>query len=325
MLRRTQILTVISIGLATAALQACGVVTLPGHVLVCAANCPPDSPPVVPTAPAPVTPPAPIVVPPYDGHVRWVSSWGDSRPETAAFTNAITINVDPDDPDAVTKAQAILASDTRSVIWFAPMFGYGAEGYELRSDASAAWQREKALIAGAIDRSIAVWLLDEPPDVAWSFWVDGGTRYDPNRYNDLMTTAAAMIHADFPRLAVAYNVGSVPAGLAIAPGMNLLGLETYGADWAAKLATVEGLTPTPIWLLPPAFVDGDPVVNDAVVADRFRQEFDAAKADPRITGLYAFLWCCDDTTTGDESFFTVSGPQLPRTREVFESIGREIR
>ena len=137
----------------------------------------------------------PAPAPVYDGHMRWISSWADNSPSTASFTNAITISVDCDYPDAATKARAILSHDSRSVIWVAPMFTYGAEGYELRSNAAECWARERDLIRANRSRSIVVWLLDEPPDVAWSFWVDGGTRYDPNRYNAILTTAAAMIHA----------------------------------------------------------------------------------------------------------------------------------
>lgn len=305
------------------------VIALTASLQACALR-PPVQPNAATVQPAPAAtrPAAPIVQPappaPYDGHVRTVSSWQDHSADTAAFTNAITISVDCDDADAVTKAEAILAADARPVLWFAPMFAYGSEGYELRTNASDCWQREHVLIAAQRARSIAVWLLDEPPDVAWSFWVDNGTRYDPNRYNGILTTAAAMIHADVPDLTVAYNVGSVPAGLAIAAGVDLLGLEAYDATWAAKLAIVEGLTAAPIWLFPPAFVDGDPVANDASMAARFQGEFDAAKADPRITGLYAFLWCCDDTTTGDKSFYTVSGGRLPLTRQAFVDVGTAI-
>lgn len=272
----------------------------------------------------PFTKPQEAPVPVYDGHVRTVSSWEDASAETATFTNAITIIVDCDDPDAVTTAQAILARDSRSVIWFAPMFAYGSEGYELRANASACWQREADLIRNNRARSIAVWLLDEPADVAWSFWVDNGTRYDPNRYNGLLTTAAAMVRADFPDLEVGYNFGSLPAGAVVATGITHLGIEAYGADWQQKLQTLETKTPLFIWLMPPAFVDGDPVAADPVLAQRIREEWTWTQHDSRVDGWYWFLWCCDDLITGSKNFYTVSGGQLPLTRQALVDVGAAI-
>jgi hypothetical protein len=263
--------------------------------------------------------------------MRWISSWADNSPSTASFTNAITISVDCDDLDAATKAQAILSRDSRSVIWVAPMFTYGAEGYELRSNAAECWARERDLIRANRSRSIVVRLLDEPPDVAWSFWVDGGTRYDPNRYNAILTTAAAMIHAEVPALDVGYNFGSLPTGAVVANGVTLVGLEAYGPDWQGKLQTLETRTANSLWLMPPAFVDGDPVTADPILAQRVRDQWAWSQHDTRVTGWYWFLWCsqasatCDDTTTGSKSFYTIGGGHLPQTRDVFERIGNEAR
>jgi hypothetical protein len=72
-----------------------------------------------------------LTAPPYDGHVRWFSSWQDTRPETRAFTNAITINVDCDDPDAVTHAQQILDN------------GH-ARSHLVRADVRVRWGRLRA-------------------------------------------------------------------------------------------------------------------------------------------------------------------------------------
>lgn len=260
----------------------------------------------------------------YDGHVKTTSSWLDHSLETAAFTNAITITVDCDDPDAVTKAQTILATDTRAVIWFAPMFAYGGEGYELRANASDCWQRERDLVRNFRARSIAVWLLDEPADVAWSFWVEGGTRYDPNRYNGILATGAAMVRADFPGLLVGYNFGSLPPTAAVAGSIDVVGIETYGADWQAKLQTLESLTPNFIWLMPPAFVDGDPTTADPILAQRVRDQWAWSEHDTRVTGWYWFLWCCDDTTTGSKSFYTISGGRLPLTAQAIADVGAAI-
>lgn len=256
-----------------------------------------------------------------------MGSWQDSRPETSGFTNTITINVDCDDPNAVATAQAIVAGDTRSIVWFAPMFAYGAEGYELRTNASDCWQRERDLIANNRTRSLAVWLADEPPDVAWSFWVpgpNGTTIYDPNRYNSILTTAAAMVRADFSDLDVGYNFGSLPAGAVPASGVTVLGLESYDAAWLTKLQQLEALTRLPLWLMSPGFVDGDPVANDPILAQRVRDQWTWMQQDARIVADYWFLWCCDDTTTGDKSFYTVSGGQLPVTRQTLMDVGAVV-
>jgi hypothetical protein len=266
-----------------------------------------------------------LTAPPYDGHVRWFSSWQDTRPETRAFTNAITINVDCDDPDAVTHAQQILDNDTRAVIWFAPMFAYGGEGYELRPNAAACWQRERDLIRTSRARSIAVWLMDEPPDTAWSFWVDGGTRYDPNRYNGILTTATAMVRADFPDLDVAYNFGSLPDDAVVAAGPTLIAVEGYAADWQAKLTHLETLTSNPLWLIMPGFVDGDPVAADPILAQRVRDQWTWSQHDQRVTGLYYFLQCCEDEETGDKQFHAAGGGHLPLTLAVLQAIGQLIR
>lgn len=314
-----RIRSVVLLGIAMASLQACagalaGGTTTPAPTVAAAA-------PVAPTVPTP----APIVAQPYDGHVPRVSSWQDHSPETAAFTNAITINVDCDDPDAVTNAQAILAGDARPVIWFAPMFTYGGDGYELRPNASACWQRERDLIAANRARSIDVHLLDEPADVAWSFWVDGGTVYDPNRYNDIITTAVAMVRADFPDLDVSYNFGSLPAGAVVASGPTLIALEAYDATWQSKLQQLEALTPLPLWLMSPGFIDGDPVANDPILAQRVRDQWTWMQHDARIVGDYWFLECCDDTKTGDQMFYTVGGGHLPMTLQALTELGAAIR
>jgi hypothetical protein len=168
-------------------------------------------------------------------------------------------------------------------------------------------------------------LLDEPPDVAWSFWVDGGTRYDPNRYNGILTTAAAMVRADFPDLDVGYNFGSLPTAAVVATGMTLLGLEAYDATWSSKLQQLEALTSLPLWLMSPGFIDGDPVANDPVLAQRVRDQWTWMQHDARVVGDYWFLWCCDDLVTGEKTFYTVGGGQLPLTKHALVDIGQAIR
>ena len=269
------------------------------------------------TLPTPVTPPAP-----YDGHVRHFGSWLDARPDTRAFTNLITIQIDCDTPGALDAARAIATTDGRDIVVFTSQIVWGNEGYAERPDASRCWQIERAFIADYRPRVVAVWTADEPWDVAWSYWVNGV--YQPNRYNGDIANVCARVHADVS-VPCAVNVGSLPAGLTLPNGIALVGIEAYGTDWAAKLRAIEAMTAAPIWLLPPAFVQGDPVSGDPVMAQRFTDEYAAAKADPRITGLYPFLWCCDDTVTGTKDFYTVSGPRLPRTREVFEATGHALK
>lgn len=313
---------VLVLAIAGASLQACagalagGTVNNPFH----------QEEPVTPTppsTPAPSDPPRP-----YDGHVRQFGAWLDSKAETAAVTTFVTYWIGCDE-DPLAVAGQIDPLETRQIVWFANLFNYGPtarsrNGYGLRADASACWQTLKTLIANHRDRTLAVWLLDEPDSVAWGDMVPGGP-YDPNLYSADITTACAMVHADFPTLDVAVNYGGVPADLRVPSCLSLVGLESYGVDWAAQLRNLETKTSAPIWLLAPAFVDGDPVAQDPLIAARFAAEYDHARRDPRVTGFYPFLWCCDDITTGAMHFYTVSGPQLPMTRAAFESIGRAIR
>jgi hypothetical protein len=269
----------------------------------------------------PIAVPSPPVAAPYDGHVRHIGSWLDARRETVGFTNLITIRIDCDDPTALDAAHALANGDTRDIVLFSSQLGWGNEGYEERADAAQCWQRERNFIAAYRTRIVAIWIVDEPWDTAWSYQPDGV--YRPNRYNAAITSICARVHADEPQLPCALNVGSLPDNLAIPDGVTLVGIEAYGNDWQTKLLVIERLTSAPIWLMPRAFTDGGDA-TDAEATARLRDQYAYAQIDPRITGLYWFLWCCDDEVTGDRSFFTVSGPQLPLTRAAFEALGRTI-
>jgi hypothetical protein len=285
----------------------------------------PAQAPVAAPIPAPVAPALPVVDP---AHVRWFGSWNDNSPDTAAFTNLITLAIGCSDDAAYANALAVLARDSRSIVWTANLFTYGPTarsrgGYSLRPDASDCWHELKALIANHLDRTVAIWLLDEPDDVAYG---DRGATYDPNLYNDIIVTACAMIHADFPALTVALNYGWVPDGLIVPSCLGVVGLEAYEANWRDRLGVLATLTPAPVWLISPAFTDA-PVAgvnDDATLAQRFSDQYDYARTHASVVALYPFLWCCDDTTTGDRQFYTVSGPNLPLTRNAFQRIGAAV-
>lgn len=187
---------------------------------------PPSPPPAVVPATAPMSA--------YSGkNLTTFALWQDSTPETAAFTNVMTLSIGCGDDAAYANAVATLARDPRRVVWFANMFSFGPTsrstgGYSLRQDASACWQQLRALIAAHLDRTVAVWLLDEPDSVAFGDKPTSG--YDPNLYNDIITTACAMVHANFPSVTVALNYGGAEPGLQVPACLGLVGVETYRTD-----------------------------------------------------------------------------------------------
>jgi hypothetical protein len=258
-------------------------------------------------------PPAPVVHPSLA-----VGSWLDASADTQPFTTFITIWISCDEPVPA------IVRDGRRILWFASLFTYGPTprsrtGYALRPDYVSCWQQERAIIrATAIaGDELGIHLLDEPEAVAYG---DRGATYDPNLYNADITAAAAIIHADFPAAIVSINYGAVPDGLQVPAGLGRVALEAYDADWRAKLAALEALTPAPIWIMPRAFLHaGD--MTDAAAAQQLRDQAAYAQTDPRVTGLYWFLWCCDDVVTGDKSFYSVSGGQLPLTLAAVKAIG----
>lgn len=87
---------------------------------------------------------------------------------------------------------------------------------------------------------------------------------------------------------------------------------------------LEALTTAPVWMLPPAFLDAGFESDDTVVAQRLQDEYVHAHTDPRVTGLYAFLWCCDDTVTGNKQFYVAGGGHMPATLSALRAIGRAI-
>jgi hypothetical protein len=235
------------------------------------------------------------------------------------------LTMDCDDPMAAVDALRLRANiDGRSIILHSGLMGWGDEGYQVVGNLAECWAIERAFIADFRPRVLEVHTSDEPPDVAWSHWVDGGTRYDPNRYNGDLSIICSTVHADFPDLPCAVNYGSVPDGLQIASGLNHIWLETYDADWHAKLDTLAGLTSLPLGLMPPGFVFGDPAMLDARQAAIVQAEWIEAQANPRITSLVFFLYCCPDLTTGDKNFHTVSGGDLPLTLAALQAVGAAV-
>ncbi len=285
--------------------------------------------------PQPVTP-NPIPAPSYDGHVKDAGIWLQSSKETAAFTTFVTIELDLD-ADPAEWASLIDPTDTRKIVWFVSPFYYtrtarSLNGYVYRDDFPAKWQAVKTLIANHLDRTLAIWLADEPDSVACGDQLDtdgkpcgtpGDGDWNPNLYNADLSRAAAIIHADLPTVRVGVNFGGVPSSLRVADGLDVVGLEAYGVDWAAQLRNLKAIWSRAIVLMPPLFVDGDPDATDPDLAIRVREEYEAAKADPQVIALYGF-GCGDDTTTGDKSFFTICGPRLPLTRHAFVDVGTAI-
>jgi hypothetical protein len=229
------------------------------------------------------------------------------------------------DEDAASIEAQIDPRDSRRILWFPAVFDYGPtsrsrNGYTLRTDAETCLQRLEPVIAKYRARTYGVHLADEPESVAWN---DHTASDSPNvnQYNAELTTAATLVHRVWgPGLKVSVNVGSVPPGLAIAGGLDRIALEAYGVDWLANLRNLEALTTLPLLLMPPAFVQGDPHTQDAIVAQRVRDEFAYAKTDPRIVGLYWFLWCCDDPTTGTKNFYAAGGASLPLTQAAVRAL-----
>lgn len=321
-MRRKHIWTALLLALGSASLQACATTTsttkpVAGH----------SSPSGETSAqvPPPAAPVAPVVIQSHP--IANIGAWLDGGRDTGAFTTFITAQIGCGDDAQFAEAQVDVQRDARKIVWFANMFSFGPTsrsqgGYALRSDASDCWQELKAQIANHRDRTLAVWLLDEPDSVAWGDQAPSG--YDPNLYNDIIATACAMIHADFPTLAIGLNFGNVPAALAPPACLNIVGLEAYGADWLAKLSALEPITSAELWLLPPAYTDAGNA-TDAEIAERLKAEATYAATDPRVSTLYPFLWCCDDTTTGEKTFYTASGPMLPLTRGGLIAIGNAVR
>lgn len=258
----------------------------------------------------------------YDGHVRHMGAWLDSSRATNDFTTFVTYWISCDEPAPQ------IDPDTRQIVWFASLFNYGPtarslNGYSLRPDAASCWQTLKAIITNHRERSIAVWLLDEPDAVAWGDMVPGGP-YDANIYNTDIQTACSIVRADFPDLPVAVNYGGAAAGLIVPSCLSRVGLEAYRADWQNQLQMLETQTALPIWLMPPAFATGDPAMADPVLAQRVRDQWAWSQHDARVDGLYYFLQCCDDLVTGSKDFYAVGGGHLPLTRAALEEIGRAI-
>jgi len=253
-----------------------------------------------------------------DGHATDVGAWLDSSKATASFTTFVTYWLSCDEELMSVETQ-IDPREARRILWFPAVFDYGPtprsrNGYTLRPDAEACLRRLAPLVAKYGARTYGVHLVDEPEAVAWNDHAPSDAP-DVNQYNAELTTAAMLVHRVWGRdLKVSVNFGSVPANLRIADGFDRLALEAYGVDWLANLRNLEALTPLPLLLMPPAFVRGDPRTQDAIVAQRVRDQFEYAKTDPRVVGVYWFLWCCDDTTTGTRDFYAAGGASLPLTQ-----------
>lgn len=260
----------------------------------------------------------------HDRHVTEIGAWLDSSKQTASFTTFITYWLSCDE-DAASVAAQIDSRESRRILWFPGLFDYGPtprsrNGYTLRRDAAACLRRLEPLVRKYRARTYGVHLADEPEAVAWNDHVPSELP-NVNQYNTDLMTAARLVHDVWGRdLVVSINVGSVPADLAIADGLNRIALEAYGADWLTNLRNLEALTPLPLLLMPPAFVQGDPRTQDAIVAQRVRDEFAYAKTDPRVVGLYWFLWCCDDETTGTRDFYAAGGGSLPLTEAAVRAL-----
>jgi hypothetical protein len=269
-----------------------------------------------------------------DGRAMEVGAWLDSSKATVTFTTFVTYWLSCDDEAASVEAQ-IDSGDARRIMWFPGLFDYGPtprsrNGYALRPDAEACLRRLAPLVAKHRARTYGVHLADEPEAVACGDQDDrdglpcgtpGDADWNPNLYNELLAKAADLVHRVWgAELKVSINVGSVPAALAIPQGLDRIALEAYGVDWLANLRNLEALTPLPLLLMPPAFVRGDPRSQDAAVAQRIRDEFAYAKTDPRVTGLYWFLWCCDDVTTGTKDFYAAGGESLPLTQAAVRTL-----
>ena len=262
--------------------------------------------------------------PSYDGHLTEVGAWLDSSRATASFTTFVTYWLSCDEDAASVEAQ-IDPRESRRILWFPSLFDYGPtsrsrNGYTLRSDAETCLRRLAPVIAKYGARTYGVHLADEPEAVAWNDHTPGDLP-NVNQYNEELTTAATLVHREWgPHLKVSVNVGSVPPDLAIPRGLDRIALEAYGVDWLANLRNLEALTALPLLLMPPAFVQGDPRTQDAIVAQRVRDELAYAKTDPRIVGLFWFLWCCDDQTTGTRDFYAAGGSSLPLTQAAVRAL-----
>jgi len=253
-----------------------------------------------------------------------VGSWLDSSRATEPFTTFVTYWLSCDEDAASIEAQ-IDPGDVRRILWFPAVFDYGPtprsrNGYSLRSDAEGCLRRLAPIIAKYRSRTYGVHLADEPESVAWNDR-DPSDPPDVNQYNADVTTAAALVHRVWgSELKVSINIAGVPAGLAIPGGLDRIALEAYGVDWLAHLRNLEALTSAPVLLMPPAFVRGDPQAQDAIVAQRVRDELAYAKTDPRVIGLYWFLWCCDDVTTGTKDFYAAGGLSMPLTQAAVRAL-----
>jgi len=278
-------------------------------------------------APQPDSVPAPT--PPYTGWVQDFGFWLNASPDTRPFTTFVTYALDIDEESSANTLQ-IDDADARRIVWFVSLFSYGPtprsrNGYSLRPDYVAGWNRVKDIIGARLDRTRAIWLMDEPDSVAWGDKVPGEL-YTPNLYNDDIVRAAALMHANFPDVAIGLNYGGVPADLTIPSSITLVGLEAYGDRWRSDVAALKRKTGYPIWLLAPGYISGDPDALDAPTAQRVRDQVAYAHTDPQIRGFYPFLWHEDDTTTSTRDFYTVyPGGRLPQTTNVLMQVGAAIR
>jgi len=245
-----------------------------------------------------------------DGKALDVGSWLDSSRATEPFTTFVTYWLSCDEDLASIELQ-IDPGDSRRVMWFPALFDYGPtprsrNGYSLRSDAEQCLQRLSPIVAKYRLRTYGVHLADEP---------------DVSQHNADITAAAALVRRVWGgELKVSINIAGVPAGLTIPEGLDRIALEGYGVDWLAHLRNLEAITPLPVLLTPPAFVRGAPQAQDAIVAQRVRNELAYAKTDRRVIGLYWFLWCCDDVTTGAKNFYAAGGMSLPLTQAAVRAL-----
>src|ERR1051326_1255569 len=295
------------------ALQACAVTGQPPT-------------PIRPPIPAPILPPPAPQPRPYDGHVTHIASWlpNAGADGSASFTNTMMLAMDCGDPVAAAAALRVRAnSDGRAIILHSGLMGWGNEGYQVIDAIADCWPLERAFIADYRPRLVSVHTADEPWDVAWSYWQHGV--YMPNRYNADIARICAMVHGDFPDLPCAVNVGSVPAALQIPAGVNEVWIESYDADWRVQPDAIAGRNSATLALMPPGFVAGDPAVLDAQKAALVQAEWIEAQANPRVQLLVWFLWCCDDTVTGDRNFYSVSGGRLPQTLAALVDVGQQMR
>jgi hypothetical protein len=298
-------------------------------ILMCVAGCaatptkPVTTTPIVVTPPVVETPPKPFV---YDGHVRHFSSWlpNSGADGSAPFTNTMMLTMDCTDPQgSLAQLVSIAKTDVRDIILHSGLMGWGNEGYAVVENLTECWNIEQAFINAYRSRILMVHTADEPPDVAWSYQANG--IYNPNLYNEALQTICRTVHSSYFDLNCAVNYGSVPEGLVIPSEIDFVWLETYDNKWKDKLTKLQTLTSKPLALMPPGFVIGNPTTLDSEEASIVQAVWEEAQHNERVTLLVFFLWCCDDTGTGDKNFYTVSGGMLPLTLSALQQVGHYIR